>query len=100
MFDEDDCLAADPFAGDFGQPGDRTLRDKIVTARKPGECQDCGETIQPGQRIRSRTDFFDGMVKSFRWCAKCCEAMALSWRDGGEAWQARIALRDADANAK
>jgi hypothetical protein len=29
---ERECLATDPFAGDFGEVGDRTLRDKIVTS--------------------------------------------------------------------
>jgi hypothetical protein len=93
--DEKLILATDPFAGDFGDPGDRTLRDKMVSARKPAECHDCAQTIQPGERIRSRTDVADGEMMSFKWCRLCCEAMELSGEDGGEAWDARIALRSA-----
>jgi len=100
MFDEKKCLSADPFAGDFGEPDDRTLRDKIVVARKAGPCHDCAQTIKPGERVRSRSDIFDGQMMSFRWCEKCCEAMALSWEDGGKAWEERNGLRHASANAR
>lgn len=91
--DEESVLATDPFAGDFGSPGDRTLKDKMGTARKQGPCQDCGQTIQPGERIRLRTDIFDGELMSFRWCQLCCEAMAISGEDDMDAWSKRIAMR-------
>lgn len=89
---EEDVLAYDPFEGDFGSPGDITLRDKIVKARKSGECHHCGHEIQPGYFARSMTAIFDGKLMSWRWCQACCEAMALSWEDGGEAICARYAL--------
>lgn len=92
---EDDALAYDPFASDFGSPGDRTLRDKMVTARRTGECHNCAQTIQTGERTRSRTDVADGEMMSFRWCQACCEAMALSWTDDGKAICARYAMRHA-----
>ena len=92
-FDECDCLAADPFEGDFGNSNDRTLKDKIVTARRSGKCHCCGQQITPGTRIRSRADIFDGTLFSFRWCTECCVAMAKSWEDGGESWEGRYALR-------
>lgn len=97
--DEEAVLATDPFAGDFGSPGDRTLKDKMGNARKAGPCQDCGQTIQPGERIRLRTDIFDGEMMSFRWCQLCCEAMAISADDEMDAWSKRIALRTAPDSA-
>lgn len=92
-FSDDDCLRINPFEGDFGSPGDRVLKDKIGVARKAGECHDCGQQIQPGERVRMRTEISDGDLMSFRWCRACCYAMAKSMSDNGEAWEARIALR-------
>ena len=90
---EADVLACTPFDGDFGSPNDRTLKDKMVTARKAGECHLCGQQIQPGTRTRSMTAIFDGELASYRWCNACCAAMALSWEDDGTAYEARAALR-------
>lgn len=89
---EDDVIACDPFEGDFGEPGDRTLKDKMVNARKTGPCHLCGQQIEPGERVRSRTDVFEGEIMSFRWCNACCHAMALSWTDDGKAWEHRASL--------
>lgn len=89
---EDDCLAYDPFSGDFGMPSDRSLRDKMVICRKPGNCHICGGDIIKGDRIRSRSDLFDGEIWYYRFCTKCCEAMALSWVDEGKAIEARYGL--------
>lgn len=82
-------LAHDPFAGDFGDQGDRTLSDKIVTARKGGICHDCAEEIEPGTRIRARTDVVDGAIMRFRWCEACCTAMAV-YGETPELLEARI----------
>ena len=94
MTKEEDVLAHDPFQGDFGSLGDRTLRDKMVIARKAAECHDCGQTIQPGERIRSRTDIVDGEMMSFRWCQLCCAAMAM-YGENPDVLEARIAMRNA-----
>jgi hypothetical protein len=75
-FNEKDCLAVNPFDGDFGSPQDRTLRDKIVVSRKAGGCHLCGQQIIPGTMIRSRTDIFDGEIATYRWCTECCVEMA------------------------
>lgn len=91
-FDEGECLATDPFGGEFGGSDDRTLSDRIVKAAKdhPGACHDCAGDIAKGERHRSRSDIADGGMLSFRWCAECCAAQAASWADNGDAWEARI----------
>jgi hypothetical protein len=91
---EHDCLAADPFAGDMGTPGDRTLRKQMVTARKPhAECACCLGPIAAGERTRVQIEFFDRQMQDYRWCSECCWAMARSWKDSGKAWEAREILR-------
>lgn len=89
-FSEEAALAADPFQGDFGN-GEVVLRDKIVTARKEGECQTCPDGIRPGTRIRSLTerDPHEGLV-TYRFCNACCVAMA---KDNDDEWEARIARK-------
>lgn len=74
---EELCMADDPFAGDFGDAGDRVLLDKMVTARKGGECSACGQNAEPGTRNRVRSEVYDGELMSFRWCERCCFAMAV-----------------------
>lgn len=91
MMREDLVLAHDPFAGDFGGDGDRTLSDKIVTAQKSKVCHDCRNMIKPGERIRSRVDISDGELMSFRWCQACCEAMEVYDSDP-DILEARISL--------
>lgn len=76
LFDEEAALRYDPFADDFGMPDDRILRDRICTARKPGQCHICAQEIIPGTRTRSLSAKFDGEVRSYRWCHLCCAAMA------------------------
>lgn len=72
---ERDVLAFDPFDGDFGEPGDSVLRNKMVTARREGPCSHCGNQISKGERVRSMSAIF-GNLMSYRWCALCCAAMA------------------------
>lgn len=93
-FNEQLCLDADPFDGDFGSPGDRVLRDEIVTARKAHkDCDCCLGGIERGERNRIQICIFDGRMKRYRWCAKCCTAMANSWNDEGRMWGSRERLR-------
>lgn len=106
MDDIGKCLGFDPFEGDFGNPGDRTFRDRIATARKAYECSHCGGAICIGDRHRSRIDKVDGEIMSFRWCTDCCAVMAgceadaqteeeLDQRDAyEERWEAKIAQRE------
>lgn len=87
-----DCISCNPFEGDFGTPGDRILKDKIVTARKGGTCGMCRQEIQVGERVRVLAAIFDGELMHYRWCEACCIAMASSWTDNGEAWERQVSL--------
>ena len=68
-------LNFDPFEGDFGEPGDSILSNKMVTARKAGPCSHCAQEIKPGERVRSMSAKF-GDFMHYRWCAACCSVMA------------------------
>lgn len=93
---ENDVVAFDPFAGDFGGTDDREFVDKMVTARKPhAECHCCAGSIETGERHRYKCAKYDGDLMNWRWCWACCVAMAISWFDNGEAIEARFALRSA-----
>lgn len=94
LFDEDDCLSLNPFDGDFGDGHDRNLSDRFVTAGKDhlGICHDCAGDVLRGERHRSRVDIADGEFFTFRWCRKCCAAMAKSWEDGGRSMESRVRL--------
>lgn len=83
-----EILAFDPFAGDFGDQGDRTLSDKMVRAAKPHSCFHCKGPIVVGEAHRSRSDITDGDLMSFRWCAACC--MAMTADDSVSAYDARF----------
>lgn len=91
-FDESLCLRFNPFDGDFGNPTDRCLKDKIGLSRKQGPCSLCGHEIQPNEKIRMASHIFDGEMYCYRWCCACCAAMANSFIDDGEAYEKRIIL--------
>ena len=77
---ERDVRAYNPFEGDFGDPGDRDLSDKMVTAAKPHcECHNCGGPIEKGERPRHKVSILDGELFAWRWCWACCVAMAKVW---------------------
>lgn len=96
-FDEADCLAVDPFDGDFGSPGDTIFRDKIVIPRKTHECACCMRLTDVGTKTRVITALFDGELHQYRYCTHCCAAMAISEKDGGRAWAKRTNLRNQHA---
>lgn len=87
---EADCLAFDPFSGDFGGSGqgDRVLSDKIVTARKGGECHTCTQEIVSGERVRRMAEVYDNELMRFSWCEACCRAMAVD--DDGDTYEKRV----------
>lgn len=94
MTDLTEALNCDPFEGDFGDSGDRALRDKIVRFRKAGECHICSQDVVPGTMGRSLTMSWvsDGLM-SYRFCTLCTEAMASSRIDNGSALDQRSRLR-------
>lgn len=76
-----EAIGFDPFEGDFGSPGDRTLKDKIVKFRKPHLCHICNGTTAVGEVGRNRVDVFEGELYSFYFCHECCVAMYLASLD-------------------
>lgn len=88
---EANCMACDPFDGDFGGGGsdDSILSDKIVTARKAGECHTCHGPIVPGTRVRRRAEVYDNEFMRFGWCEDCCKAMA---QGDPDAYEARVEI--------
>jgi hypothetical protein len=93
MIDLAKACRYNPFDGDFGDVGDRTLRDKIVTFRFPHDCCLCPATIKKGERGRSLTKLWvDGSpapVATYRYCEACTKAMATVFEDYGKALDAR-----------
>lgn len=83
------CLSFDPFAGD--ETDVRLVSDKFVTVRKPHKCQHCGDGIAIGQRVRACSEINreDNTRCTFYFCSLCCEAMAKSWEDDGDAFEER-----------
>lgn len=77
------ALYFNPFEGDFGSCGDRTLKDKIVKFRKPHACHICDAETTVGETGRNLVEIFDGEIWSFYFCHECCVAMAKSV-DGDE----------------
>lgn len=76
-FDAAAALSYDPFAGD--ETDVRVMSDRIVVAAKPHpRCHICEAEIEKGERHRSRVELNreDDIVMTFRFCNKCCRAMA------------------------
>ena len=95
MADIQEALEYDPFAGDFGEPDDVVLKDKIAIARKAGPCHICSSEIQPKEQMRLRTEVFGGEISTFRWCNDCCVAMVECVNsDNCDSMDARYDLRN------
>lgn len=87
-------LDYDPFGGDQGDPSDYALRDVIVECcAKAGTCHDCGQPFAVDTVIRKIETRDSDKIRTYKWCKACCDAMALSWTDGGDAISARNMLR-------
>lgn len=89
IWNENDCLAYDPFAGDDYGGGFVDFGAKIVTGRGDYECHICRGSISPGDRHRVDSCILDGERLHARFCGHCCAAMAKAGQDGGEAIEAR-----------
>jgi hypothetical protein len=92
-----DACRFNPFEGDFGDPGDRELRDKIVTFRFTHDCCMCPATIRNGEKGRALTMLWaDGSpapVCTYRYCNACTVAMSKVFKDNGKALDARPVRR-------
>ena len=93
------CIRYNPFE-EPEDPDDRILRDCMQTARKPGPCIICFETIQPGERTRRQSGIVNRRRSSCRMCAECCVAMASSWTDAGAAIEKRTSMGIARARKR
>lgn len=92
---DEKILNTDLFAGDFGEPGDRTLSNKMVVAAKEHKCGHCKGPIAKGERHRSFTEIFDGELFNGRLCAECCSACVADYdAQGIDYMEARIDLYD------
>lgn len=97
-----DILNFVPWEGGKGDDPYRVLRNVMVVARIPHKCAICFGPIIKGERHRAQTEAnLDGskQVKTFRFCAECCEAMP-SWEADGEQISARFALGEERARAE
>jgi hypothetical protein len=73
----DSALDFDLFEGDFGEPGDCELTNKIVKGRSAYRCFVCEGGIQPGEIHRYSVWKF-GELNTYRCCNECCIAMVSS----------------------
>lgn len=98
--DERAVLDYDMFRGD--ETDVRVLSDRFVTTRKPHRCVICWDRIPVGARVRAQTERNNEAqrVATFYACVLCCEAMALSWADAGEAIEFRTGLGVERANSE
>jgi len=70
-------LYFDVFDGDFGDPGDKCLENKIVKCKKENKCHGCGENTEIGtfNLVKKMIWADDGKLVSYRWCQNCCNKM-------------------------
>lgn len=79
----EDALEFDLFDGDFGEPGDSELTNKIVRGRQKYRCFVCEGEILPGEFHRYSVWKF-GEIVTYRCCNECCKAMVISVNDDYE----------------
>ncbi len=64
--------------------------EKLVTARKPHKCCDCGKVMDKGIKHWSCRGKWDGVFSSFRQCVICREVAVKYGCDGfvfGQVWE-------------
>ena len=102
MTKEETILSFDPWGSGKGDDPYRVLRNVLVVARVQHRCAICWGPIVKGERHRASTEAnLDGskQIKTFRFCAECCEAMP-SWLKDGHAITARYTLGQTRAEAE
>ncbi len=60
------------------------LKDKMVKARKPGQCDHCNGEIKSGTHYRYMVCKLDGAINSLKYCEDCCAAMVRELEDNGK----------------
>lgn len=92
------------FQDDFGEPGDRILSDKMLTARKEHTCSECLSPVHQGTRYRRHTGVYNGGVRHYLFCFDCCEAMSRAFDVPDDAdshpMEKRMDVRRANEEAK
>jgi hypothetical protein len=71
---DEDVLRYHPWGDDDSDY--RVLDNRMSVTRVPHDCVICFETIPVGSRIRAQREVYDGKAMTFRFCLKCCAAMA------------------------
>lgn len=100
-FDKAACLAVNPWGDGKGDDIYRVLSNKVVTARKAHECQQCLGPIEPGERHRAQREVSPDLgCRTFRFCPECCAAFAVSGRDCGDALVERWRLGERRARER
>lgn len=98
MTDDQKILNTDLFAGDFGEPGDKTLSNKMVVAAKEHQCGHCKGPISKGERHRSFVEVIGGEMMPGRVCAECCSAIVKDYDENDiNHMEARVDLHDHDS---
>ncbi|AXF75525.1 hypothetical protein LU604_14775 [Erwinia tracheiphila] len=102
----EECLDFDLFQGDFGEPGDCELSNKIVKGQQKYTCFVCDGPIKPGEIHRYTTWKFSEIF-TYRCCNECCVAMVnsingdyLDTDDGEDPIDARYALGEKRRNGE
>ncbi len=96
-------LAYDPWGDSKGDDHYRLFWDVMIVSLWPHVCDLCFGIFGPGLRHRAQAQLnLDGskQVRTFRFCPKCCEAMAESWSDDGRAIGARYSIGQKRAKKK
>ena len=63
---------------------------KIITARKPHQCEECDKTIQPGERYERISQLYEGEWSRMSVCLMCSEisiALSCDGRSIGNMWE-------------
>lgn len=82
--DYEPTLEIDLFAGDYGDPEDQTLSDKIVLTRKAHVCDHCYQAIAQKTFNRVITEIVRhvGGFHVYRVCQMCLDALLLDEAEG------------------
>lgn len=48
-------------------------KSKLVRARKPHRCVECGSAITPGEEYESATGRWEGEIDTYRTCSRCLD---------------------------